>query len=134
MSRLIAACLLATLLLGAQAAVRTRPLYQPEPIPIPCVLSDDQMRSAIRRALAGRGWTPTEKGNGEIRARYTRREQSAVIAIRYGGEQARIDYVASEEMGYVMKHGKPEIAERYNDWVRNIEKDLAIQLSRACGA
>jgi hypothetical protein len=134
MSRWIIAFVLATLLLGAQAAVRTKPLYQPEPIPTPCVLSAEQMRSAIRLALTGRGWAPTEKGEGEMRAKYSRRDQWAVIAIRYGSEQARVDYVASEAMGYGMKHGKPEIAERYNDWVRNIEKDLAIQLSRACGA
>jgi hypothetical protein len=108
------------------------PIYAPEPILIPCALDEAKIRSAIRSALSRRGWAVTENGSGAFLARYSKHKAVVVVAIHYQAREATLGYHSSEALKYTVADGVARIEDNYNRWVRNIEQDLAIQLSRAC--
>jgi hypothetical protein len=108
------------------------PIYVPEPILIPCALDAAKIKSAIRSALSRRGWTVTDNGSEAFLARYRKHKAVVVVAIHYQAGAATIRYHSSEALKYTVVEGAARIEDNYNRWVRNIEQDLAIQLSRAC--
>ncbi len=111
---------------------RLAPIYNPDPIKAPCKLSADKMKSAIRQALHGRGWTSNDLGPGHMEGKLFKRRHVAIIDIRYDAEQATIRYKSSENLNYE-KSGEEELIHgNYNKWIRNIEHDLEVNLSRAC--
>lgn len=108
------------------------PIYTPEPILIPCALDEAQIKSAIRSALSRRGWAVTENGSSAFLAKYSKHKSVVVVAIHYQVGEATIRYHSSEALKYTVTEGAARIEDNYNRWVRNIEQDLAIHLSRAC--
>jgi hypothetical protein len=108
------------------------PIYVPEPILIPCALDEAKIKSAIRSALSRRGWVVTDNGSGAFLARYSKHKSVVVVDIHYKAGEATIRYHSSEALKYTVAEGAARIEDNYNRWVRNIEQDLAIHLSRAC--
>ena len=134
-AKLMFAVFPAVLLLVSSSAVwaRTAELYNPSPITAPCALGEGRMKSAIRTSLHGRGWTVHEKGAGVIEGKLNKRTHVAVVTITYAGRQVKIRYKSSENLNYAVEDGKPVIHGNYNKWIKNLERDIDINMSKACG-
>lgn len=108
-------------------AARTAPLYNPEPIPVGKA-SPEQVRKAVRSALNKRGWAANDKGPGHVVGTLMVRRHKAVIDIRYD-KTVRIRYLDSVDLNYNKDDDVEVIHPRYNEWVRNVERDISFELS-----
>lgn len=111
---------------------RLAPIYNPEPIKAPCNLSAEKMKSAIRQALHGRGWTVKELGPGHMEGKLFKRRHVAVIDIHYNASKVTIRYKSSENLDYEKQGSEELIHGNYNKWIMNLERDINVHLSRAC--
>lgn len=124
--------LVVTALVGGPAlAARTAPLYNPEPIAVPAGKNGDQVKSAVRRALLQRNWRVKEIAPGHIEGRHEKAgrkgvEHVAIVTVKFDTKTVRISYKDSEELNYDKESG--EIHPTYNKWVRNLEKDISVNL------
>jgi hypothetical protein len=111
----------------------TQPVYNPEPIQVPCSMGVEKIRAAVRTGVLGRGWIPTDKGAGVIEAKIDKKNIVAVVTITFDAKTVRIRYKSSEGLSHEGEGTNETIHSRYNGWIKNIEKDITIGLSRACG-
>lgn len=88
----------------------------------------DQIPTAIKRALVGRGWKILDTKKGEIKAKLMIRDHSCTILVTYDKNQITLDYVSSKNLGYQVKKGKRLIHRNYNNWIVNLEKDISVFL------
>lgn len=110
-----------------------QPVYNPEPIQIPCALGADKIRATIRNSVLSRGWVPSDKGAGVVEARLDKKNLVAIVTVTYDAKNVRIRYKSSEGFSYEGEGAEATIHSRYNGWIKNMEKDITINLSRACG-
>ncbi|GEM_PF-326730 len=104
-----------------------KPIYEPDPIPIPRAVSTDNARSIVRTALLGRGWIVTNEGPGHMEARLNIRDHVAIVTIRLD-DNVTIRYKSSENLDYSATNA--EIHGNYNNWIQNIEKDITVALKK----
>ncbi len=133
---LFSAAIPVALLLTAMPATtwaRNPQIYTPDPIQAPCSLSPERVRGAVRSGVLSRGWIPTDKGAGVIEAKLDKGKYVAVVTITYDSRSVRIRYKSSENLGYAAEGNSATIKSGYNGWIKNIERDIAINLSKACG-
>jgi hypothetical protein len=110
------------------------PLYNPEPLKIPCAnLNMDKARATIRDSILRRKWLPTDKGKGVMEATYDIRKHQAVVTITYDTKTVKIKYKSSVNLDYKEQDGQQYIHFNYNRWIKNMEQDLKVFLSKACG-
>ncbi|KPK46852.1 MAG: hypothetical protein AMS22_17490 [Thiotrichales bacterium SG8_50] len=110
-------------------AARTETMYNPDPIAVPCNnLSNDKIRTAVRESFLGRGWVPTDKGANALEAKLQKKYE-AVVTASWTTKAVTVKYKSSEGLS---AEGD-QIHRNYNKWIRNIERDIALKLSRACG-
>jgi hypothetical protein len=113
----------------ADARPRVAPVYKPDTINVKG-MSYSKVKQGIRKALFSRGWKMKEIKKGLIRATYTKSSKrtslKAVVNIHYNRKSVRINYYASE--GFSYDKGAGTIATRFNSWVKNIEKDIRLNL------
>jgi hypothetical protein len=111
------------------ARPRVAPVYKPDVIKV-SGMSYSQVKKEVRKALFSRGWQMKEIKKGLIRATYTKSSKrtslKAVVNIHFTKKSVRINYYASE--GFSYNKGAGTIATRFNSWVRNIEKDIRLNL------
>lgn len=88
----------------------------------------DQVKKAILKAGIQREWIMTEAGPGVITGRLQARDHSAEVRIPYSASSYSINYSSSMNL----KFADGKIHKNYNRWVRNLDKD--IQLNLAAGA
>lgn len=112
-------------------AGRADPLFTPEPIEVPAGKSADEVKNAVRRALLQRNWRVKEIARGHVEAKYSKAgrrgvEHVATVDIQYDTKNIRIAYKDSQELNY--DKDANEIHPTYNKWVRNLEKDIRLNL------
>jgi hypothetical protein len=144
----------ASLLLAATApsAAPQQEMYVPAPIQVPCSMGIDRVRAGVRAGLLRRSWLPSDTGVGSMDATLDKKgKYKVVVTILYDEKSVKIGYKSSDGMQYdptgtsyptghtspvlnmpASTSGKPTIRSGYNNWVRNIEKDIAVELSRTC--
>lgn len=115
---------------SVEAKSRTHPIYTPEPINTKGVTTT-KVKKGIRKALFKRDWKMKEPRKGLIRATYTKpgrggRTHKAVVDVSYGGGIIKIKYHDSTDLNYDAE--KKVIHGTYNRWVKNIEKDIRLEL------
>lgn len=127
--------ILAGLLLvpASQSWAKAQAVYNPDPITVPCALSAEKVRAAVRTGVLGRGWIPTDKGAGVVEARLDKRKHVAVVHIKHSPKTVGILYHSSENLDYSGEGAGATIHHNYNNWIKNIEKDITLNLSKACG-
>ena len=120
--------LVVVVLLVCTGARRPKPMYMPKPMPVPSGVSMADATKAAREAVVGKGWVveSLEESDTEntLIAKLLIRVHMVTIKVRVTGEQVSIEYVASTEMGYMIKDSKPYIHPKYTEWVHNIEINL----------
>jgi hypothetical protein len=109
------------------------PVYVPDPIQVPCTLTMQKIRSVVRVGVLGRGWTVKEPGDGVVEARLDKDRYVVIVTITYDPKAVRIQYKDSENLEYEGSGAAATIKRGYNNWIKNIEKDIAVELSRSCG-
>ncbi|HEJ9074890.1 TPA: hypothetical protein SML54_005384 [Serratia marcescens] len=87
--------------------------------------SEAQVRSGILKAGAQRQWIMNDAGPGVIKARQQNRNHSAEVRITYSATAYSIDYDSSQNL--LASQGK--IHKNYNRWVRNLDKDIQVNLA-----
>ncbi|MBK4717027.1 MULTISPECIES: LptM family lipoprotein [Tenebrionibacter/Tenebrionicola group] len=87
--------------------------------------TQDQVKKAILKAGAERQWIMAEAGPGLIKARQQSRGHDAVISIPYSATGYDIKYADSRNL----RAGGGKIHKAYNRWVRNLDKDIQLNLS-----
>lgn len=128
--RLLAVLPFMALIAAPAHAGKHDPLYTPEPIQVPAGKNAEAVRQAIRKALLGREWEAREVGPGHIQAKHTKTSKkdsyTAVVDVKYDAKTIRISYKDSQNLNYEAKDNT--IHGTYNKWVRNIEKDIRVNL------
>jgi hypothetical protein len=129
--RLIAALPFVALLALPAYAANTAPLYTPEPIQVPAGKSAEAVKKAVRKALFDKGWETHEIGPGHFQAKHTKsggkgRMHVAVLDVRFNTQSVRIGYKDSQELNYDKAAGV--IHKTYNNWVRNLERNIRANL------
>jgi uncharacterized GH25 family protein len=112
-------------------AHRNRELYTPSTIQV--TKRSDQIRPAVKTALDRYGWiieSDTETSDGhEVVARQVRGSHSARVKIVVTPPTAKVVYLDSENLNYENRAGEETIHTRYNQWLQNLERSLAQELS-----
>lgn len=88
--------------------------------------SQEQVRDAILKAGVQQQWLMTEASPGVIKAHKQLRGQRAGIRILYSASR----YAIANENGDPLS----DASESVNDWVRNLDKDIQLDLSAGIGA
>ena len=103
---------------------RYHPIHQGS-VPITGDYTPAQIQKAITKALINRGWQVTARKSGEVLSTLFIRRHMAKIRIIYDADAVRLEYVDSFNLGY-RKHERkgPLIHRNYNNWIRNLEKDI----------
>jgi hypothetical protein len=112
-------------------AANTAPLYKPEPIEVPAGKSADDVKKAVRKALFDKDWEIREIGPGHLQGKHTKsggkgKLHVAVLDVRFDTKSVRIGYKDSQELNYDKDSGV--IHKTYNNWVRNLEKNIRANL------
>ncbi|HEX5313599.1 MAG TPA: hypothetical protein VFX38_01645 [Gammaproteobacteria bacterium] len=143
--------LAAGIALALLAGCATEPMMQPQPIAVPAGLSVQQVRSAVAKALIGRGWVLTGSTPNSYDARLTGDDWQANIRTSFDTKQVTIRYLSSHGLHYTPGHkelitqadtgvvepgNEPQyrrvddaINPHWNIWMRNLEHDIPAQLS-----
>jgi hypothetical protein len=123
MARLIRTTLLFVFLLVATACT-SAPLMNVTDAPISRGYTAEQVKTAILKAGAGRGWVMQSVKPGLVRGTLDLRKHKAVIDVAYTANTFSITYVDSTDLDY--KDGK--IHRYYNHWVNNLRADIQAEL------
>ncbi|MCF3281496.1 hypothetical protein L1Z99_23930 [Escherichia coli] len=87
--------------------------------------TQEQAKKAILKAGVERKWIMSESGQGIIKARQQSRDHSAEIRINYTASSYDINYENSQNL----QASGGQIHKNYNRWVRNLDKDIQLNLS-----
>ncbi|HAW5750197.1 hypothetical protein [Escherichia coli] len=87
--------------------------------------TQEQVKKAILKAGVERKWIMSESGQGIIKARQQSRDHSAEIRINYTASSYDINYENSQNL----QASGGQIHKNYNRWVRNLDKDIQLNLS-----
>lgn len=89
--------------------------------------TEAQVKSAILKAGIQRKWIMNEAGPGVIKARQQSRDHVAEVRINYSANGYTINYDSSQGL----RAGGGKIHKNYNRWVRNLDKDIQVNLTTA---
>lgn len=90
-----------------------------------------QVKKAILTATETKGWIVNDKGPGKMDATLTvRGKHTVIVLITYSTTAFSINYVDSTDMKYGMKNGEPSIHPYYNDWVKELEDAIKIEVKQ----
>jgi len=84
--------------------------------------------AAVRKAAIGRRWSVTKVEPGKITCSLMVRQHTAVVDVVYDDKYFSIVYVDSSNMKYDPVGGA--INKHYNNWVRNLARDIRIFASQ----
>lgn len=88
-----------------------------------------QVKKAITAAAEVKGWQVDDKGPGKMSATLTvRHKHTVVVLITYTTSSFSINYVDSVDMKYGTRDGEPSIHPAYNEWVKELEQTIEIEI------
>ncbi|BBQ84478.1 hypothetical protein WP3W18E02_30070 [Klebsiella sp. WP3-W18-ESBL-02] len=105
---------------------RTAPIEQINTV-VSAGHSAEQVKNAILKAGIQRDWIMTEAAPGVIKATQKARDHSATANIKYSATGYSIVYDSS----FNLKASDGKIHKNYNRWVRNLDKDIQVNLASA---
>lgn len=89
--------------------------------------TEAQVKTAILKAGAQRDWIMNDAGAGVIKARQQNSKHSAEVRITYSATGYSIKYDSSQNL----RASGGKIHKNYNRWVRNLDKDIQVNLASA---
>jgi hypothetical protein len=129
-ARLSAVLPLVALLAAPAHAANTAPMYKPDPIQVPAGKGAEAVKKAVRKAFFDKDWEAREIGPGHMQGKHTKagkdKTHVAVVDVHFDARSVRIGYKHSEELNYNKESGV--IHKTYNNWVRNLEKNIRANL------
>lgn len=135
-SRILRAMILLSCVLVLATACRTAPVHNVVAAPVPSVadqtkaLTMEEISLAMLKACQTLGWKMQTQAPGRAQAQLDIRNHQAVVDITYTITSYDITYVGSKNL----KEGDGEIKSNYNRWVRNLDKAIGKELSKALAA
>lgn len=126
----------------ALALTASASLASPNPVPLKsydlvtfatssgAAVTLDQVRSAIVRGGAVRGWVMKEVSPTEFEATIVVRSHTVGVNLSFDTKSFTIKYRMSENMNYGLQGGGPVIHPKYNTWLDNLVGDLRKELSK----
>lgn len=111
----------------------TVPIVNYNEVPIATIspkgMSLNQVKKAIVAAAVAKGWTLDDKGPGKMTATLVvRHKHTVVVLITYTTTTFSINYVDSTDMKYGTRDGEPAIHPAYNEWVKELEQTIAVEI------
>lgn len=88
--------------------------------------SDDRVKNAILQAGSAHQWKMTPAQPGIINGRLNLRDHQADIQIVYSATEYKINYIASKNL---LANGRGHIHRNYNNWIKNLDKDIQLNLA-----
>jgi len=88
-------------------------------------LAKEDIKNAIMKAGTTRGWVIKENSPGNLVGTLFIRNHMAKIDIKYNEKSYSINYIDSENLN----HEGYLIHKNYNNWVKNLQQDIEIQLN-----
>lgn len=110
--------------------VKAAPIYNVTDHPIAASshkLSQSKIANVIIGAGLKRGWKMQKTSNSTILARLDLRSHVAVVDIQFSRRSYNITYNSSKNLRY----NNGNIHRNYNNWIKNLEKDIAVALHEA---
>ena len=90
-----------------------------------------QVKKAIQVAAETKGWVVTDKGPGKMDATLTvRGKHTVIVLITYTTSSFSINYVDSIDMKYGTRDGEAHIHPYYNNWVKELEEAIKIEVKQ----
>lgn len=119
------ALMMATMLAlaGCRGGVEIRDV---ESAPIAGNPSMEEVKEAIIRAGAKRGWRMTPQGDGNILGTLELRSHVARVNIRYDRQNYHITFLDAVNLDHDPSRGT--IHKNYNSWIRNLDTDIHNEL------
>jgi len=135
-----------------------KPLKNPEPVPIPPGLTQQQVVEAIKKGMSRRNWRIEKEEADKILSVIYVRSHVVKVNITWNDNDVRINYFDSYNMKYEMRKPRsripsddeydygstrndekevkpiPYIHDRYNSWAKNLANDIRIQLGFAASS
>ncbi|MBW9461320.1 hypothetical protein FHC49_08125 [Kluyvera sp. EC_51] len=103
---------------------RTAPIEQVRSV-VAAGHTTDQVKHAILHAGVQREWLMSESAPGTIKATQSTNGHVAIVNINYTSTSYSISYVSSINL----KASGGKIHKNYNRWVRNLDKDIRLNLA-----
>jgi hypothetical protein len=129
MKKLLFKILLVTIGITALVGCRTAPVYNVEEASVISStnksLSMNDVKNAIIRGGASRGWSMKDAGKGHIVGTLHLRKHMAMVDIKYNTKSYSITYKDSEGLNY----DGANVHQNYNGWVQNLETSINTQMS-----
>lgn len=88
-------------------------------------------RPAILRSLRRFGWVVVREEANLIDAKQVRDSYFAIVRIEYSKKDVTIQYLDSQGFRYKTVDGEERIHNHYNQWVRNLERDIRNRLEKS---
>ena len=110
-------------------AFRQALLVDPPPINVPAGMSTARVSRAVKGALIGRGWVPSNEQADDVDATLNGKVYTAKIHVPFDVKQVKISYVDSTNLKYkVKKDGTRLIHANYMNWMRFLTQDIGRNL------
>lgn len=91
----------------------------------------EQVKHAIMKGGANKGWTFTQTTDGKLLANLVVRNKHTVAAdIGYAADKYSVTYQSSINMNYETRDGQPFIHPKYNGWVQNLLTEVRLELMK----
>jgi hypothetical protein len=91
----------------------------------------EQIKGAIVRGAAVRGWVVKEASPTELEATIVVREHTVGVTISFDKKAFSVKYRMSDKMDYgVDEEGRTVIHPKYNGWVENLIGDIRKELAK----
>lgn len=127
MKNIINIVVVAIVLALVSVGCRTSPIYNVDNLPITISKKHNSkdIAKAITTAGATLGWKMKSTGNGHIVGTLYLRDHVAKVDITFTKKSYSIHYKDSQNL----KYDGDSIHSNYNGWVKNLERNISVQIS-----
>ncbi|MFO7594123.1 MAG: hypothetical protein R6X15_08790 [Pseudomonadota bacterium] len=127
MKKILIRMLLVAAAVGVIVGCKTSPVYNVDnaSVVVNKNITLDQMKTAIIRAGAKRGWAMKAVAPGHVVGTLHQRQHMAQIDIKYNTQNYSITYKDSSGLNY----DGTNIHNFYNKWIQTLRRDIDVQLS-----
>ena len=130
MKRMILVTLLSAALLAPLAQARTTRMVEHAQVSFVAPADAAKVHDAIVEVGKTHGWVASDEAPGKLTLSNTIRGTfKVVVNVSYTSTGMQVDYVSSENLEYVVKHGGPYIHPKYNKWVDLLMQETKTKLA-----
>ena len=103
----------------------------PAPLQVPAGKTMTDVKDAIFKGIAVRGWTGKEIGPDVIEANFDKNgKHSLTVLLKYNPNNITMTYKSSVNLKYEVVFGEARLHHRANGWMQNLLQDIGNAMGR----